>query len=1074
MNGFDCRILDDPAVFKVHTLPARSDRVVYASIPEMEAHREDLIRRPGSSSLERSLNGMWKFHYAENPASAAAGFEQMEFDVSGWKEISVPSNIQMEGYDAPAYVNVQYPWDGREDLKLGESPKIFNPTAQYVTFFTVPDAWKGMGVRICFKGVEAGFALWLNGSYVGYSEDSFTPTEFDLTPYLTEGKNRLALIDFKFVNGSWLEDQDMFRLSGIFRDVVLYAVPAVHVEDLQIRADLDGTMTEGVLDTQVKVSGKTEGATLVWKLIARGVAKPSGYENPSFDPDTVAAQGEVSASEGTIHAQIGNVHPWSAEVPYLYELQVFLKDEEGTVTEALSELTGFRHFELKDGLMQLNGRRIVFNGTDRHEFSCDTGRSPRSKDVIRDVTIMKRNNINAIRTSHYSNDAMIYRLCDIYGLYMIAENNMETHGSWAFPGTEEVRLPNDREEYLEMMLDRVRSCYEKDKNHPSILIWSCGNESFGGSVIYRMSQEFRKLDPTRLVHYEGVVNDRRYNETTDIETQMYASAENVDAFLKEHPERPFILCEYTHSMGNSNGGMHKYIELSERNPRYQGGFIWDFVDQAVRTKNRCGEEYLAYGGDHGERPTDYDFSGNGIVNALRRPYGKIQEIRYNYRTIKAQITGESVRITNKNLFVNTDEYDCEVLLHENGKLIVRAGIKTNVEPLSEETYPLPDAILQGIGKAKGELALTVSFRLKEDTLWAKKGYETAYGQQVLEDGRDTLCRKAPAQGRLRVVRGFVNLGVSGELFEVLFSHAQGGLVSYRSNGRELIDEIPRPNFWRAPVSNDNGYHMATRLGAWRLASEYQSDADPGRGVSDAGNGEKESYPKITVTDEYVEITYRKYLPVLFPQTDAAPCAQDRTAACVPCLTVYRVFPDGTVRCILEYEPQTELPPMPEFGWMFGISADYRHVTYYGMGPEENYCDRRQGAKLGLYTRDAADMVEPYLVPQETGNRTGVRWAEITDDHGHGIRFGGAPFEDCNDPEASRPGTMEFSAIPYSPAMLEFARHPYELPPVHRTYVRCSLKQMGVAGDDSWGARPHPEYLLPTDRKLSFAVDFKGI
>ena len=1090
MSNFDRKIIDDPQVFKVNTLPAHSDTVLYGSIEEMNAHGMDHVRTAGDSSLELCLNGRWSFHYAENPVSAIEGFEKPDYDESGWAQISVPSNIQMEGYDEPAYVNSQYPWDGRENLALGQAPKRFNPTAQYVTYFTVPAEWKGMGVRISFKGVEAGFALWVNGEYVGYSEDSFTPSNFDLTSYIKEGENKIAVLDFKFVNGSWLEDQDMYRLSGIFRDVVLYAVPKVHIEDLRITADLDEEMTDGLLDADLKVSGDTAGAVLSWCLIPRGIISLCGAEGQNSCSGTDAiASGDVGAQDAKIFAKIGQVRKWSAEEPYLYELQVILKDTEGTVIEAASELVGFRHFEMKDGLMQLNGRRIVFNGTDRHEFSSKTGRSPRREDVITDVVIMKRNNINAIRTSHYSNDSMIYRLCDIYGLYMIAENNMETHGSWCFPNcTPEGRLPGDRMEYLEMMLDRVRSGYERDKNHPSILIWSCGNESSGGLVIYRMSEEFRKLDPTRLVHYEGVMHDRTYNDSSDMESQMYTSAEGVEKFLEEHPEKPFILCEYTHSMGNSNGGMHRYIELSERNPRYQGGFIWDFVDQAVLRKNRYGEEYLAYGGDCGERPTDYEFSGNGIIDALRRPYGKIQEIKYNYRTIKADVSADSVRVTNKNLFVNTDAFDCIILVQQEGRLLAETSMEVSVQPLEEAVFSLPDSIIEAVKDTPEEKTVTVSFRLKEDTLWAEKGYEIAFGQCVIPAqpsaaAADLETRPVvggtPCKGvsELEVAAGQVNLGVRGRHFEVLFSAMKGGMVSYRYGGRELIEEIPRPNFWRAPVSNDSGNRMAARLGIWRLASEYQEFSDPQVGIFEIGYEEEERYPKIRTTDDYVEITWKKYLPVICPGTASGKSGKagaDRSMECIYCLTTYRVFADGTVRCILDYDPAADLPPMPEFGWLFGINADYRHVTWYGNGPEENYCDRMEGVKLGVWSADAADMVERYLVPQETGNRTGVRWAKVTDDHGHGVLLRAAAFPDCDDPESSRPGTMEFSAIPYSPAMLENARHAYELPPVHHTFIKCSLKQMGVAGDDSWGARPHPEYLLPTDRRLVFAVDFKGI
>ncbi len=1094
MQNFNLNMIDDPAVFKLNTLPARSDTVIC-----------DETGRP----MKVSLNGMWKFHYAENPSSAICGFEKPDMDVSGWKEIPVPSNIQMEGYDVPAYVNSQYPWDGRENLELGAAPRRFNPTAQYVTFFEIPENWKGMGVRIRFHGVESGFALWLNGIFVGYSEDSFTPSEFELTPFLTDGVNRLAVLDFKFTNGSWLEDQDMFRLSGIFRDVDLYPVPAVHIEDVKIRADLDETFTTGLLSAQVKVSGQSQGARICWELVERGTALPDEAEEITFSRNRSLLAGEVSADDGLIQAMAEDVLCWSAEEPNLYELKLSLLDQSGDVVETACEMAGFRHFEMKNGIMCLNGKRVVFNGVNRHEFSCDTGRSPRREDVVKDIRIMKRHNINAIRTCHYPNASIIYRLADLYGLYMIAETNMETHGSWCFPGNEEEKkLPSDHEEYLAMMLDRVDSQYERDKNHPAVLIWSCGNESYGGSVIYQMSQRFREKDDTRLVHYEGVKNDRRYNETSDMESQMYTSAADVERFLEENPDKPMILCEYTHSMGNSNGGMHRYIELSERNERYQGGFIWDFVDQAIRQKNRYGEEFYAYGGDNGERPTDYEFSGNGIIDAGRQPYEKIQEIKYNYRTIKAEVSQDQVKITNKNLFVPTSDFDCRVTVQREGKVLYTAPFITDVPPLEEKVYELPFAFgcCKETSKCfteEGEYAVTVSFHLKKDTLWEKKGYETAFGQSVITVGaplpsslEEVPVKASCPQGAfgllsqsadkknigvkgLEVIRGYMNLGVRGEHFEVLFSSMKGGMVSYRYGGKELIDEIPRPNFWRAPISNDAGNRMASRLGIWKIASDYQEFSDPQKGIFDASPEEDGQYPKISCTDEYVQIVWKKFLPVLCGvekmtdqnQTDAG---KDTSLGCVTCLTTYRIFADGTVRCILDYDSVYRLPVMPEFGWMFAVNADYDQVTYYGNGPQENYCDRREGVKLGVYSSKASDMVQPYLVPQETGNRTGVRWASITDKSGHGVMVRAAGFASVDDKEASIPGTMEFSAIPYSPDILENAKHPYELPPVHRTYIRCSLKQMGVAGDDSWGARPHPEYLIPNDRKLQFAVDFKGI
>ena len=1084
MDKFDYQIVKDPGVFKVNALAAHSDHIAFASLKESFS---------GASSLRASLNGLWKFHYAVNYASVIPDFEKDSCDVSGWEDIHVPSNIQMEGYDVPAYVNTQYPWDGVEDIKPGQIPEYRNPVGQYVTFFRVPEGWKGtgakkdMGVRISFQGVESGFALWLNGIYIGYSEDSFTPTDFDLTPHLRDGVNRLAVLCFKWTAGSWLEDQDMYRLSGIFRDVFLYAVPEVHAEDVRIRSGLDSDYKDGRLEVCLRLSGNLDGAKVRWQLFEAGEARRGLNGEPVFPLHIQKVQGECAAAEDLlITAEVSDVNAWSAEIPWLYQLELTLLSKEGEEIESITENVGFRSFEIRNGLMCLNGKRIVFHGTDRHEFSCDTGRSPRPEEVLLDITIMKQNNINAIRTSHYPNASILYRLCDIYGLYLIAENNMETHGIWEkiMRGKAELSeaLPGDRKEYQEMMLDRVRSTYERDKNHPSILIWSCGNESLGGSVIYEMSREFKRLDDTRLVHYEGVAHDRRYEDTTDMETQMYTPVTGIEAFLREHPEKPFILCEYTHSMGNSNGGMHKYIELEEREERYQGGFIWDFVDQAVRMKNRFGEEFQGYGGDNLERPTDYDFSGNGIIDSTRKPYGKIQEIRYNYQQIRIRVERDTLHIFNKNLFVNTDQFACILSLKREDEILAKKEMTVAAAPLEEIALPLPFAI----PGEEGEYIVDVSFCLKEDTLWEKAGYEVAWGEGVFTgqkplpvsldelprgiDAADSSegfingVRILPAAKKpvLEVIEGTVNLGVRGEHFEILFSNLKGGLVSYRWGGRELIEDIPRPNFWRAPTSNDNGNRMAARYGVWKLASLYQDFIDPEENPYAAAENVDPNavrYPVIRKEKDYVQITWMKYLPTI-PKSRVK--------------TTYRIFADGTVRFILDYDPVPGLPPMPEFGFFLTLNADFDQVTYYGYGPEENYCDRRKGARLGVYHREVRDMAEPYLVPQETGNRTGVRWAKITDRKGRGVLLRAAGFMESGDLEASRPGTMEFSALPFSPDMLETARHPFELPPVHHTYVRCSLKQMGVAGDDSWGARTHEEYLLKTDRPLSFAFDFRGI
>lgn len=1061
---FDFKIVADPTVFKVNCLPAHSDHVCYRN--EAEAEQERTANR-------RSLNGIWKFSYAVNPASVIEGFESLDYDCTGWDSIRVPSNMQMEGYDKPAYVNTQYPWDGRENIKPGEIPTEYNPVGSYITYFSIPKEWKDQPVCISFQGVESGFALYLNGQYVGYSEDSFTASEFDLTPFIQKGVNKLAVRVYKWTSSSWLEDQDFYRFSGIYRDVYLYTVPSVHLFDLKIRALLDDDYKDGTLEItpSYTVDGCTQGLK---KSGGRGVYGTTEYILSREGEEVIS--GEVPTKADTvIRERVESPDLWSAEKPALYDLTLILKDEKGEVIEVIHEKVGFRRFEMKNGIMCINGKRIVFRGVNRHEFSCDTGRTPNPDEVLSDILTMKRNNINALRTSHYPNASMIYRLCDEYGIYMIAENNMESHGYWDKLWREDLpyseALPGNRKEFLPMLLDRVNSTYEIDKNHPSILIWSDGNESYTGQDIQDMTDYFHMKDPDRLVHYEGGDHDPddHFPDSTDMYSQMYSTVDRIEKFLAapEHQDKPLILCEYTHSMGNSNGNMYKYIELSDREPRYQGGFIWDFVDQSVRRKNRYGEEFQAYGGDCGERPTDYEFSGNGILDGTRKPYAKMQEVKACYQPLDVKVDGTKVTIVNRNLFTDTSEYDCVVTVEREGVLISEEQIMTKVPPLSEGSYNLP--ILKE--KQAGEYAVTVSFRLHEDTDWAEKGYEIAFGQGVytvadkkkkadadeaVDYSESLLVVKKP--GKFKVNNCVHNVGVQGDDFDILLSKLKGGIVSYRYGGKELIDAIPRPNFWRAPISNDYGNKMPARYGVWKLASLYQDFMDPFAAPYTLSDEDKK-YPIVKETKEFVDVTWKKYLP---------------TVPMSACFVTYRIFADGTVRVIMDYDPVEGLPPMPEFGFMFKIDADYDHLTFYGMGPDENYCDRNHGARLGVYEVDVKDNVEKYLVPQETGNRTGVRWARVTDYRGRGIEFRGAEFTESGDPMASKSGTFEISVTPYTPEQLEEAAHAYELPRVFNTVVRLSLKQMGVGGDDSWGARTHDEFLLPTDKKLQFAFEFKGI
>ena len=1011
MREFDYSMVKNPEYFKDGCVSAHSSHSYYGSLAQAEA---------GEENFRYSLNGIWKFHYAKNYQSAIPGFEKEDYCCRSWDDIRVPAHIQMEGWDAPQYANVQYPWEGKEQIQPGEIPEAFNPVASYVKYFEVPESMKDQRVFLSFQGAESGLAVWLNGSFVGYSEDSFTPSEFELTPYLKSGENKLAAQVFKWTSSSWCEDQDFFRFSGIYRDVYLYTVPQVHVWDLRVRTLLDDTFTHADLELVLKAEG-------------RGKAKITLFDQE----ETVAScEADLDGDETVCVMKVDQPRLWSAEDPYLYQILIEVSDENGEITEVIPQHTGFRRFEMKNSLMMLNGKRIVFKGVNRHEFSSLTGRQVNREDVIKDIITMKQNNINAIRTCHYPDDVMIYDLCDEYGLYLIAENNLESHGSWDTvkegSGEYDGVVPCDKPEWLEMMLDRVNSMYQRDKNHPAILIWSCGNESFGGKDIYEMSRFYKDNDPTRLVHYEGLFHDRRYNDTSDMESQMYPSVESIKAFLEKDRSKPFICCEYTHAMGNSCGAMHKYTDLTDTEPLYQGGFIWDYIDQSIDKKDRYGNTYQAYGGDFDDHPCDYNFSGNGIVYGQHRdPSPKMQEVKFNYQNISAEVTEEFVTVINKNLFINTDAFDCVVTLKKDGKPVKKAALETHTAPLSRDVYDLP-ILVQTL---PGEYTVTVSFQLKEDTLWAAKGHEVAFGEYTYQVSGTEETHK----GALQVIDSIHNLGVKGENFEVMFSYLNGGLVSYRFGGTEMIKMIPKPNFWRAPTDNDDGNLMPMRYAQWKIASMYASHKTPAGAYPGSSPIEKE------ITDQYVKISFTYYLPT-------APASQ--------CRLSYKVCGDGYIETQLHYDPVEGLGDMPEFGVMFKLDADYDQVSWYGMGPEETYEDRCLGAKLGIYRNEVRDNMAKYLNPQECGNKIGVRWACVTDKKGRGMRFTG--------------DRMNFSALPYTPHELENARHEFELPAVHYTVVRVSKQQMGVGGDDSWGARTHEEYLLPSGKEMDFVFGFQGI
>ncbi len=1013
---FDESRLKDPGYFRENRLDPHADYTVYRTEAEADA---------GVSSLRMSLNGQWKFFYARNPKQVVPGFEQPDYDCGGWADITVPAHIQTEGYGMPQYCNVQYPWDGHETLIPGELPERFNPVACYVKTFRLPESMKGKRLFISFQGAESGLAVWLNGKYIGFSGDSFTPHEFELTDALADGENKLACRVYRWCAGSWLEDQDFLRFSGLYREVFLYAVPEAHIRDLTWTAEPDADMSRGILQWTAKTEAPA-GSRFCLRLKRGGetVAEAS------------AETGGETETCGTL--EVENVRLWSAEDPFLYTVEAEMVSPAGE-TEFLRLKAGFRRIEIRNSVILVNGTRVVFKGVNRHDFCGETGRAVTAEKIRRDLILMKRNNINAVRTSHYPNSGELYRLCDELGLYVIDENNMESHGMWDmyWNGRTDKVFPGDFHEWEPLLLDRVRSMIGRDRNHPCVLIWSCGNESLSGTVILAMSNEMRRLDPTRPVHYEGDMHmpaEQRIREITDIESEMYTPAARIREYLKTHRDKPFILCEYTHSMGNSNGAMHKYTELAYEEELYQGGFIWDFIDQAMTARSRFGKETLLYGGDWDDRPNDGIFCGNGIVFADGKGTPKLQEIRYNYQNIVAKVSPEQIEIINRHMFTSTSAFRCVVKLERDGKPVRKTEIATDVPPLSSAVYPMPFE-KPGI---PGEYAVTVSFLLKEDTEWADAGYETAFGQGTWTvEGREEQHMPMP---ELRISESPWNIGVAGESFEVMFARGSGALTSYRWGDREMLKAPVLPNFWRAPTNNDCGNRMPQRYAQWKIASMYAM-----AGYTAQTRKPNAAMRPVREADGSVTFTAETDLPTNPPAV---------------CRTTYRVHPCGRVDVCLHYDPVEGLGVMPEFGMITKLDADYNRVRFFGLGPEENHIDRRQGARLGIWEYRAEENLTPYLMPQECGNRTGIRWADITDAKGRGLRLwlnGG-----------------EFSALPWTPHELENAAHGFELPPVCYTVLKMSAIQMGVGGDDSWGARTHDEYLPDVSGPMEFRFSFRGI
>ncbi|MFC5630227.1 MULTISPECIES: glycoside hydrolase family 2 TIM barrel-domain containing protein [Streptococcus] len=993
--------LENPEIFAVNKISAHSDHTYFTSEEEAKI---------GKMKLRQSLNGKWRFSYARNPSQRQADFYKIDYDISSFDWIEVPGHIQNQGYDKRQYVNTQYPWDGMEELRPPQVSKEYNPVGSYVKYFEIDEALVGKKIMISFQGVETAFYVWLNGHFIGYGEDSFTPTEFELTEFLVEGDNKLAVEVYKRSSASWLEDQDFWRFSGIFRDVYLYAIPEVHIRDLFIHQDLINHYKDGLLKIEVDILGDCQALSRSARLLdSKG---------------DVVFSGEIAELEKGII--LPGVHAWSAEKPNLYQLELRL-ERAGQLIELVINKVGFRSFELKNGLMLLNGKRIIFKGVNRHEFHHRYGRAITEEEMLWDIKFMKQHNINAVRTSHYPNQTRWYELCDEYGLYMIDETNLETHGSWQKLGHLDPswNVPGNLPEWKENVLDRANSMFQRDKNHPAILIWSCGNESYAGEDILAMTEFFHRVDPNRLVHYEGVFWNRDYDEISDMESRMYAKPADIIEYLEKCPKKPYISCEYMHAMGNSLGGMSLYTDLENRYEQYQGGFIWDYIDQSILKKNEFGQEVLTYGGDWGDRATDYEFCGNGIVFADRKPTPKAQEVKKLYANVKLSVTPKNVTIDNQNLFSDTGDSYFKATLRKNGEFIWSRDYHFIVPAGEKITFDLdyPEV------KADGEYTYEVTQHLKVATIWGKIGDEITFAQYIEKMSNTQQGNKNILP--IRVVKGDVNIGVHGNDFSVLISIAEGGLVSFVKNGIEYITRTPKTTFWRALTDNDRGVKHGFDRGMWLTAGLYQ----------------KHIGMTIEEESDRVTIAFTHQLAISGEYTHKVS---------------YTINGQGDITIDLTYPGYANLPTIPAYGMEFKLPRTYQEITYYGNGPEENYIDRKEGARLGIFETTVQNNETPYLVPQENGNRTGVRWLKVSDNEDHALLF-----EAVNKP-------FEMSVLPHSAQEIDAASHQEDLSQSHWTWIRILAAQMGVGGDDSWGAPVQEQYHLYAERELTITFTLRGI
>ncbi|MDQ2178157.1 glycoside hydrolase family 2 TIM barrel-domain containing protein [Marinifilum sp. D714] len=1025
--------LENPKMFDQNKEAAHASFIPFKGIDAA------LTKKKQQSVYYKSLNGVWKFNWVRKPADRPANFYQIAYDDSKWKDINVPSNWELEGYDYPIYVNHQYEFADykapvSDELEFtekiypkhpGKVPHDYNPVGSYRRSFTLPDNWDGRQIFIQFGAVKSAMYLWVNGKKVGYSQGSKTPAEWDITKYLKKGENVLAVEVYRWSNGSYLECQDFWRISGIEREVFLYSTPKVRIRDFFAKADLDSQYQNGLFTLDVDLQNhkhqlKSGNYSVEYRLL-------DANKKLIVNESQVAKIHKKKDLKLSFAAEVQNPKKWTAETPNLYTLLILLKDKKNNIDEVLTCKVGFRKVEIKDAVFYINGKPILIKGVNRHEHDQYHGHVVSEENMIKEIALMKQFNINAVRTSHYPCHERFYELCDEYGLYITNEANIESHGMY-YGKHSLAKNP----EWKEAHLDRNIRMVERDKNHPSVIVWSMANEAGDGENFTAVYKWIKDRDPSRPIHYERAI----MGENTDLYCPQYPGVKHLNSYASKKQSKPMIISEYSHAMGNSNGNLVDLWEViyDEKNIQLQGGYIWDWIDQALVKTDESGKEFWAYGGDYGLKtlPSDDNFVVNGIISADYTPHPAMWEVKYAYQNVRfyAEDLEKGIfRIKNFHDFIDLKDYQIQWKISANGK-DVKSGQLDNFNLTAQESelihIPIGDIEME----AGCEYFIDFSVVLKKDQPFRPKGFEVAHDQFQLPLLKEKEIVKTE-HADLDVVDQSESIRVIGENFEITFNKQTGILSSYEMGGMELLQKGFTINFWRAPNDNDKGSNMIKRLGIWREVTNSIELSSIESVKQDA---------KVLVKATY-----------LHPKIDSEQVVE------------YAIDNGGEIQITTNIKlGKEDLPDMPRFGMRMELPVNFDNLSYFGRGPHENYVDRNRSAFVGLYKGKVADQYFNYVRPQENGYKTDVRWFELRNQNGAGIRItskGKLGFSAHHNP------LEDFDQITH-----EDFRHTNDIVKKDGVFINLDLKMMGVAGDNSWGATPYDKYSVPVkDYMFSFVL-----